>query len=125
MDTTQWVITTGGIAAIIGIAIFFFTSQQGVAMEATMGQGTQEQRVVVKGGYSPNVIKLRAGTPARLVFERHETSGCSEELLIPEYGVQRHLPAHESTVVEFTPNETGTYEFTCGMHMLRGKIVVE
>jgi plastocyanin domain-containing protein len=27
--------------------------------------------------------------------------------------------------VEFTPQETGEYEFTCGMKMYRGKIIVD
>jgi len=36
----------------------------------------------------------------------------------------RDLPAHETTPVEFTPDKPGEFTFTCGMNMLRGKLVV-
>ena len=61
----------------------------------------------------------------RLTFDRQETSGCSEEVVLGDFGIRKFLPAHQQTAVEFTPEKTGTYEFTCGMSMLRGKIVVE
>jgi hypothetical protein len=56
----------------------------------------------------------------RLVFDRQETSGCSEEVVFGDFGIRRYLPAHQQTVVEVTPPAPGTYEFTCGMGMLRG-----
>ena len=39
--------------------------------------------------------------------------------------IRRPLPLNESVVVEFTPKEPATVEFTCGMAMLRGTIVVQ
>ncbi len=125
MDTTQMAVTGLGLAIITGIALFFFTTSKGAAMSATTSNGTQEQRIVVKGGYSPNRIKVRAGLPVRLVFDRHETSPCSEELVIPDFGIRRDLAPHKSTSVEFTPERAGSYEFTCGMNMLRGTIIAE
>ena len=86
--------------------------------------GVQEARITVAGGYSPAAIQLARGIPARLVFAREETSRCSEELLIPAFGVQQSLPQGEPVAVEFTPTEIGTFAFTCGMRMLRGEIVV-
>jgi plastocyanin domain-containing protein len=61
----------------------------------------------------------------RLVFDRQETSSCSEEVVIPDFGIRRFLPAHQKTAVEIDPREAGTFEFTCGMGMLRGKLIVE
>ena len=89
-----------------------------------MSSGTT-RTITVKGGYSPAQVNARAGEPLRLVFDRQETSGCSAELLIPAFGVRQTLPAFESTSVEITPHAAGEYEFTCGMNMLRGSIVVE
>ena len=86
--------------------------------------GTQEARITVKGGYSPATVRLTAGVPARLVFDRQEASRCSEELLIPAFGVRQPLPQGRETVVEFTPTAPGTFPFTCGMEMLRGELVV-
>jgi plastocyanin domain-containing protein len=94
------------------------------AGSSDVGGGVQEARITVKGGYSPSTVRLAKGVPARLIFERHEASRCSEELLIPAFGVQQRLPQDEATIVEFTPGEAGTFAFTCGMRMLRGEISV-
>jgi Cu+-exporting ATPase len=42
-----------------------------------------------------------------------------------DFGISQPLPAFATTPVEFTPKQAGTYEFTCGMNMLRGRLVVE
>jgi len=94
------------------------------AEPCVIGEGVQEARVTVKGGYSPARVRVEAGRPVRLVFDRQETSRCSEELLIPAFGVRQPLPAGQETVVEFTPTAAGTFPFTCGMEMLRGELVV-
>ena len=103
----------------------YFLVPRGSAVRAVGGSGgVQEIRVRVAGGYDPSLIELAAGRPARLVFHRKETEGCSEMLLIPEWKIARRLPAHEDTVIELAPHTPGDYEFTCGMHMLRGTIRV-
>jgi plastocyanin domain-containing protein len=61
----------------------------------------------------------------RLVFDRQETSGCSEEVVFPDFGIRKFLPAHRQTTIEITPERAGSYEFTCGMSMLRGRLTVE
>ena len=81
--------------------------------------------ITVKGGYSPATIRLKAGQTTTLSFDRQETSGCSKEILIPAFEIQRDLPAFERTEITVTPTEPGTYEFTCGMRMLSGTLVVE
>lgn len=90
-----------------------------------MNANTQQATVVVKGGYSPSTVRVKAGQPVQLRFSREETSGCSAEVVIEEFGIRSRLPAFETTEVEFTPERPGTYPFTCGMKMLRGQIVVE
>ena len=81
--------------------------------------------MVVRGGYEPATIRVRAGAPVRLLFDRQETSGCSEEVVFGDFGIRRFLPAHQTTAVDVTPASPGTYEFTCGMSMLRGRLVAE
>ncbi|HEV2132235.1 MAG TPA: cupredoxin domain-containing protein [Longimicrobiaceae bacterium] len=87
--------------------------------------GVQEISIAVRGGYDPAVVRVHRGRPVRLVFDRQETSGCSEEVVFPDFGVRRFLPPFETTTVELTPEEPGSYEFTCGMSMLRGRLLVE
>jgi len=85
----------------------------------------QVVKVAVRGGYEPGLLRVKKGAPVRLVFDRQETSGCSEEVVFPSFGIRKFLPAHQQTAVELAPMEAGSYEFTCGMSMLRGRLVVE
>jgi len=125
MTTTQVIVTLLGLAAIGWVNWYFFVAGRGVAAVATSDAGgPQRVRVEVKGGYSPAVVRVQAGRPVRLEFHRDETSSCTEEVVLPDFGIRTYLPAHRTTPVSFTPAE-GTYEFTCGMGMVRGKIVAE
>ncbi len=125
MNATDWMVVLGGLAAIAWVNGYFFFAGRSVATVAASAGGTQEVSIGVRGGYDPAQVRVRAGSPVRLVFDRQETSGCSEEVVIPEFGVRKFLPAHTKTAVEITPREAGTFEFTCGMGMLRGKLIVE
>lgn len=115
-------------AALIALVNWYFLfsrrSVPAVRARATAG-GAQELTVRVAGGYSPAVVEVERGRPVRLTFDRQEENPCSEEVVLGPWGIRRFLPAHEKTTVEFTPAESGRFEYTCGMSMLRGTIVVK
>jgi plastocyanin domain-containing protein len=124
MNINDILVIAGGLGAIALVNWYFlFSSRAAVGASAT-GRG-QEVRILVKGGYEPGTVRLKRGRPARLVFDRQERSSCSEEVVLPAFGVRKFLPAFEQTAVDITPDETGTFDITCGMSMLHGKIVVE
>ena len=114
-----------GIAAIGWVNSYFFLAERSSGSAAAGTGGIQEAHVVVQGGYQPAAVLIRAGAPARVVFERRESDSCSEEVVFPAFGIRRFLPAFQSTVVEIPAAERGQYEFTCGMSMLRGKLIAE
>jgi len=122
---TTWLILAAGAAAIAWVNWYFFLAPKSAAGARTGVGGVQEVDVVVEGGYSPSVIRVEAGKPFRLTFDRREKSPCSDELVIGEFGVRRFLKPFEKTVIEFTPDRAGAFEFACGMNMLRGRIEVE
>jgi plastocyanin domain-containing protein len=126
MSASTWLVVTGGAAAIAWVNWYFFLAgRRGGGAEAKVGAtGLQQAVVRVDGGYDPAQIRLRAGRPARLVFDRREDSSSSEEVLIPDFGIRRFLPAHQRTSVDLPAARAGTYEFTSGMGMLRGRLVV-
>ena len=124
MDWTQVVVVAGGVAAIAAVLWYFFGKRDRVAAEVGES-GVQEINITVKGGYSPDVIAVRKGLPVRLNFYRDETSSCSERVIFGDFGIARELPAFKTTQIEFTPEKEGHFTFTCGMNMLRGKLVVE
>jgi len=127
MHLTEWLVIVVGVAAIAWVNWYFFLAgRRSVVAEAKVGAtGLQQSVIRVEGGYAPSRVRLRSGRPARLVFDRREDSSCSEEVVIPELGIRRFLPAHQRTSVDLPATRAGTYEFTCGMGMLRGSLVVE
>ena len=129
MSALDWLVLGGAAAAVLLVNWYFLLANRGAAVAAPVAAAgaaaVRQATVTVRGGYSPSVIRAAAGQPVRLVFDRQETAGCSEEVVFGDFGIRRYLPAHQQTVVEVTPPAAGTYEFTCGMGMLRGRIVAE
>ncbi len=76
-------------------------------------------------GYQPASLKLRRGVPARVTFVRRIEETCGTEIALPAYNIRRALPLNKPVVVEFTPDKAGEFNFTCGMGMLRGTVVVQ
>jgi plastocyanin domain-containing protein len=111
---------------VIGFIVWFFwlVKTKGVRAAVTSG-GYQEQMVLVKGGYTPDVIVVERGKPVRLNFVRQESASCSEMVLLPAFNKSTNLPEGETIAVEFLPKDPGEYEFQCQMGMLRGKLIVE
>ncbi len=87
--------------------------------------GVQEASIVVKGGYTPDVLVVKAGRPVRLNFNRQETASCSEMVLFPDFNKSAKLPTGQTVSIEFTPEKPGEYDFQCQMGMLHGKLIVE
>lgn len=138
MTGIDWFVLLAGAAGIGWVFWYFFLADQGSAQAIVPSGGTpgggsggagddapQSATIVVQGGYSPSTIHVRAGEPVRLVFDRQESSSCSEEVVFPDFGMRKYLPANEQTTVIVTPPKAGTYEFTCGMSMLHGRLVAE
>jgi plastocyanin domain-containing protein len=124
MDIAEVAVIAGGAAAIAFVILYFFGGRKKVAA-AMKDDGVQEVDITVKGGYSPDVIVVRRGVPVRLNFYRDETSECSDQVIIGDFGIFRELPAFKTTSVEFEPDKAGEFNFTCGMNMLHGKLIVE
>lgn len=126
MNGTDWLVLIGGLTAIAFVYWWFFRAgRTPVAAAAAPAGGLQEIVVAVRGGYDPGSIRVRAGQPVRLVFDRQEDASCSEEVVFPDFGVRKFLTPFTRTPIEITPATPGTYEFTCGMNMLRGRIIAE
>jgi plastocyanin domain-containing protein len=117
-----------GLGLIGWVNWYFFVAPRqavaGVAAPST-GSGPAEVHIVVRGGYEPATVRVPAGKPVRLVFDRQETSPCSEEVVFPDFGIRKFLPTDRATAIDITPPKPGRYEFTCGMSMLHGAVVAE
>jgi plastocyanin domain-containing protein len=124
MDGAEIGVTIGGFAVIGWIVWYFFLGERRQVVASSDAGGIQQVKVVVKGGYDPDVIVVEKDRPVRLDFYRDEEASCSDTLVLGDFGISRPLPAFKTTPIEFTPSKAGEFPFTCGMGMLRGKLVV-
>jgi len=118
------IVTVSGVLLIVLVNWYFFFSKRKQTSAAIKEGGLQEVKVTVKGGYTPDVIVVRKGIPVRLNFYRNETADCSDTIVFGDFKIRKPLPAYKTTSIEFTPEKEGEFEFTCGMGMLRGKLIV-
>ena len=134
ITTTEWLVILGGLAAIAWVNWYFFLAGRTNAVSAvaavagggtTAGAAPAQVTIMVDGGYSPQQVRVKAGAPVRLVFDRKDTGSCSDEVVFPDFGVRKFLPTGQQTTIEITPAKAGRYDFTCGMSMLRGAIIAE
>jgi len=125
MTPAQIIVTLAGIALSLFIAWFFWLAPKGQSRVSASAGGTQEVAITVKGGYTPDIIVVKAGQPLRMRFTRQESSTCTEMVLFPEFNRSAKLPEGQEVTIEFTPEKPGEYGFQCQMGMLRGKLIVE
>ena len=98
---------------------------QGAGTLAEVKNGVQEVALSVQGGnYYPNPVRVKKGIPVRLVADMSTFSGCSRSIILPDFGVSKTVSAGDN-VIEFTPDKSGTFSFSCSMGMYRGTLVVE
>lgn len=123
MTPTDWAIVLSAIALAVFVNWFFFGNKgTPVAAAAASPDGVVDVTVRVEGGYSPSTIEVPAGSRVRLTLDRREDNPCSDDIVIPDFGIRAPLAAHAKTSLEFTVT-AGRHAFSCGMGMLHGAII--
>ncbi len=126
MTGSDAIVLLSAITAIVAVNWWFFVAGRSPATAAAAASGAPAEIIItVDGGYSPSTVQVKRGQTLRLVFDRRDTSSCSEEVVIPAFNVRTFLPSGERTTIEITPTKAGRFPFTCGMSMLRGSIIVD
>ncbi|HEX7993263.1 MAG TPA: heavy metal translocating P-type ATPase, partial [Streptosporangiaceae bacterium] len=123
MSVADVVVVLAAVAALTGLGWFFFGPRK--ANQAELRGGVQRATVTVKGGYSPEVLRVRQGVPVELTFDRQETGDCTSRVVFPDFRVSASLPAHQLTTIRLDPAEAGEFTFACGMNMIHGSLLVE
>ena len=73
--------------------------------------------------YEPSVLTVTAGQKVRWVVDGTGASGCARSLISPDIGVRQVLKSGEN-IIEFTPTQRGTIQFSCSMGMTSGEFRV-
>jgi sulfite exporter TauE/SafE/plastocyanin len=77
---------------------------------------------VVKNGYSPNYIQVKAGVPVELTLKTKDTYTCASSFILKAFNVRMRLGPTDSQTVTFTPTKKGKYPFSCSMGMYTGML---
>jgi len=123
MIVQDLVVVVGAIVLSGALGWFFFGPRR--ARAAELVGDVQQVTVTVRGGYSPDLVRVRQGVPLRIVFDRQESGECSSRVVLSDFAVNRPLPAFAQTTVQLVPDRAGEFEFACGMNMVHGTLVVE
>jgi plastocyanin domain-containing protein len=124
MGTDQVTVTVGG-AFLVGFILWFFFGPRAATAARPAAGGVQEAQIEVRGSYTPDRVEVEVGRPVRLTFVRREANPCTEQVILPDFGVVQELPVGRPVPVEFTPDRPGEFAFHCGMNMVRGRLVVK
>lgn len=124
MKVMTKIIRTIFVSILIALAFSIAASAQATTRSSKPKTQTAKVLITVKG-YEPGSLKLKRGIPAKITFQRTTTRTCGTEIVIPAYGINKPLPLNEKVLVSFTPTKTGEYGFTCGMDMMRGKLIIQ
>ena len=74
MTVDRWFVLVAGLALIADILWFFWLRRSTGARTAQVSGGSQKALILVKGGYTPDSIVVRAGKPVRLSFRPEDTA---------------------------------------------------
>lgn len=84
-----------------------------------------EVDIIVNGGYSPEVISIPFGKTTKINFIRKDPTDCLSEVVLGDFKIRKELPLNQKVTIEITPKKKGEFDYSCGMGMYHGKIVVK
>ena len=106
----KFIVVFASLALIGLIAWWFFGNKNHVAVESESAGNDQAATITVDGGYSPAVLSLKVGVPAKITFLRKDPSGCLEQVIMPDFGIAEKLTVNKPLTVTINPATLG--EFT-------------
>lgn len=110
--------------AIYGINFTNKSNEPNKTYESNVVDGKQIINMdVVSSGYVPNYFSVKKGVPVKWIVNGKNVFGCQGYFVVPKLNIQKALEPGEN-IFEFTPEDSGFINFSCGMGMYRGRIEV-
>jgi heme/copper-type cytochrome/quinol oxidase subunit 2 len=78
--------------------------------------------------YEPETIRIQGNQPVRILLKSDDVT---HGFALDEFNIAKEVPPGPPTIVEFTPDKSGTFEFYCVVrcgkdHLkMRGNLIVE
>ncbi|MDR2860319.1 MAG: sulfite exporter TauE/SafE family protein [Elusimicrobiota bacterium] len=99
-------------------------SSQPKGSKSIIENGVQIIHSTLEAGRYPYII-VQAGIPVKWIIDAPQGSinGCNNTMIIREYDI-KHTFTQGENIIEFTPEKTGAFSYTCWMGMISGLITV-
>lgn len=126
---------------VLILGVFMFRSGatlSGLTLPVLSGSNGKEKNVniarledgvqIVKSGITPGSyepIVVQKGIPVKWIIQagKGEINGCNNSIIVPAFGIKKDL-SEGDTIIEFTPERSGSFTFSCWMGMIRSRITV-
>ena len=111
---------------ILCVAIAAVLLVSGTSYGQKKQPASQSRRVTITlMGFEPAALRLKRGIPAKITLLRTTNETCATEVVFPDFGIDRRLPLNQAVTISLTPTRAGEFNFTCGMNMHRGKLIIQ
>jgi plastocyanin domain-containing protein len=118
---TGILVNLGGLIAMVAIVGWFWLWKP----KASITSGNSVVDIVVANGvYEPSYLEIKRGATTTLNFHREDPSPCAERVIFHDLNISETLPVGATKSIRITPQQTGSYRFTCQMQMYQGKLQV-
>ena len=117
------------------IAVFFILSVQGnkdesddVSPDQSHDEVREFDMIARNFEFVPGTIKVDQGDNVKLNIK---STDVTHGIAIPEYDINRNLPAGETVEIDFIADKKGTFSFYCSVYCgsghgaMSGKLIVE
>lgn len=137
-EQRSFLLMVAGCLVVFGLLLFVWSGMKAETPAAGQGTGQQNpsiqadagnyQEVYIKalgtGKYDKPMVTVKKGIPVRLHFSAEPSAGCGSVFVMRKFGVQLVSRNGQEQTATFTPEETGTFEYSCSMRMFIGSMTV-
>ncbi len=109
------------VASVLGVGFTYWFFLGKTEKEVRVSDSVD---IIVDGGYTPEAISIAKGKTTKLNFIRRDPTACLEEVVLGDFKIRRQLPLNQKVTIELTPQQAGSFTYSCGMGMYHGKIIV-
>lgn len=116
-----WLVNGAGLLLMAAVVGWFWLWPR---RAVTVAADTAIDIRVENGVYTPDTIEVKRGRTTTLNFHRIDPSPCAEQVVFDDLGLSARLPVGGVRRIDITPQQAGTYRFTCQMRMYQGTLRV-
>lgn len=117
--------TTFGVVIILAVISLSSVNKNTAKSGIKIAGGSQIIKSELSPRSYPNIV-VQNGVPVKWTIDAPQNSinGCNNTFNLQEYNISNYTFKPGENIIEFTPTETGQFDYSCWMGMIHGTITV-